>query len=69
MRVRKIIMRRSVLLALLFASTFASAQTDRGPQGQVFVPGVEMPRLWAPGKPRTHANAQKRVKTMLKTRS
>jgi dipeptidyl aminopeptidase/acylaminoacyl peptidase len=40
MRVWKIIMRRSVLLALLFASTFASAQTDRGPQGQVFVPGV-----------------------------
>src|SRR5579863_7476209 len=33
-------MRRSILLALLIASTLASAQTPRGPQGQVQVPGV-----------------------------
>ncbi|HEY2470417.1 MAG TPA: S9 family peptidase [Terracidiphilus sp.] len=33
-------MRNYILLALLLAATFASAQTARGPQGQVQVPGV-----------------------------
>ncbi len=33
-------MRRSIFLALFFAATLASAQTTRGPQGQVLVPGA-----------------------------
>ena len=33
----------------------------RGPHGQVFVRGVEIPRIWGPGKPRTlmRANSER----------